>query len=138
MGATIVDSNVIIDVLDPDSEWTGWAKREISAARLGGELVFNVVIAAEVAHEFTSRERYRSVFTSALWTLEDIPFEAALLAGWAHREYRSRGGRREKTLPDFLIGAHAAVRGHRVLTRDPSGYRSYFPAVELLAPDTHP
>lgn len=138
MAATIIDSNVIIDVLDPTSRWADWAKRGISAARLRGELVFNVVIAAEVAHEFASEERYNAVFVSALWTLEDIPFEAALMAGWAHREYKSRGGKRERTLPDFLIGAHAAARGHRLLTRDASGYRSYFPSVELVTPDTHP
>jgi predicted nucleic acid-binding protein len=80
----------------------------------------------------------RFVFVAALWAFENIPFDAALIAGWAHREYRSRGGRREQTLPDFLIGAHAVVSGYRLLTRDPKRYRTYFPDLEIIAPDTHP
>lgn len=134
----MVDSNVVIDVVEPGSAWARWAKREITTRRLEGEIVFNVVIAAEVAHEFITAERYEAVFGTALWTFEDIPFEAGLQAGWAHRQYRARGGRREQTLPDFLIGAHALVAGHRLLTRDPARYRTYFPDLELIAPDTHP
>ena len=138
MSATIIDSNVIIDVLEPESAWAPWAKTNIGEALLYGKLVFNVVVAAEVAHEFVSKDRYSSVFVAALWSFEDIPFEAALLAGWAHRDYRSRGGKREQTLPDFLIGAHAAVSGHRLLTRDPKRYRTYFPDLEIIAPEANP
>lgn len=138
MSATIIDSNVIIDIVEPDSVWAAWSKQQIREARRHGELVFNIVIASEVAHEFVTAERYKSVFVSALWTFEDIPFDAALVAGWAHREYRLRGGRREQTLPDFLIGAHASVAGHKLITRDPRRYRSYFPELEIIAPDTHP
>ncbi len=100
--------------------------------------MFNVVIAAEVAHEFVSRERYNAVFDSSVWQMEDIPLEAGLIAGWAHRKYRTRGGMRERTLPDFLVGGHAAVAGHRLLTRDANRYRTYFPMVDLVAPDSHP
>jgi predicted nucleic acid-binding protein len=138
MAGTIVDSNVLIDVLEPSSAWGEWSTAMITQARLAGRLVYNVVIAAEVAHEFVSEDRFHNVFPDRLWDFEDIPVVAAIVAGWAHREYRSRGGLRERTLPDFLIGAHASVCGHRLITRDPRPYRTYFPAVEIIAPDTHP
>ncbi|MEO4000739.1 type II toxin-antitoxin system VapC family toxin [Mesorhizobium sp. CAU 1732] len=138
MSGTIIDSNVIIDIVEPGSAWTPWAKRMIADARLQGSLVFNVLIAAEVAHAFISGARYRRVFEPPLWTFDDIPFEAGLLAGQAHRDYRARGGVRDRTLPDFLIGAHALVAGHRLLTRDAARYRTYFPDLEIVAPDTHP
>ena len=138
MGATIIDSNIIIDILDPDSQWASWAKQKISESLLRGRLVFNVVIAAEVAHAFLQADQYNSVFVSAIWKFEDIPFDAALAAGWAHRDYRARGGKREQTLPDFLIGAHASISKHTVLTRNPKRYRSYFPDINIIAPDTHP
>lgn len=137
MPATIVDSNVVMDLLEPGSAWAGWARKRITEARLSGDLVFNVVIAAEVAHKFLSAASYDAVFTSPLWTFEHVPREAALIAGWAHREYRTRGGQREQTLPDFLIGAHAVVSGHTLLTRDTRRYRTYFPDAKLVAPDTH-
>lgn len=138
MSATVIDSNVIIDIVEPGSPWASWSKQRLRDAKRVGNLVFNVVIAAEVAHEFVSAERYSDIFVSALWTFEDIPFDAALAAGWAHRKYRLRGGTRERTLPDFLIGAHAQVAGHRLLTRDATRYRSYFPDLDIIAPDTHP
>jgi predicted nucleic acid-binding protein len=138
MSGTIIDSNVIIDIADPKSTWKSWAKRWMADARLRGALVFNIVIAAEVAHEFLSEDRFERVFDPQLWKLEEIPLVAARVAGMAHRDYRLRGGKRERTLPDFLIGAHASVAGHRLLTRDPAGYRSYFPDIEIVAPDTHP
>lgn len=138
MIATIVDSNIIIDIAEPGSEWLRWSRQKLSEARLLGELVFNVVIAAEVAHEFVSSDRYRHVFDPKVWSFEDIPYEAGFIAGRAHRAYRLRGGTRDRTLPDFLIGAHAAVSGHRLLTRDTARYRSYFPSLEIISPDTHP
>jgi predicted nucleic acid-binding protein len=136
--STIVDSNVIIDIAEPGSEWLRWSRQRISEARLLGELVFNAVIAAEVAHEFVSSERYRNVFDPKVWSFEAIPCEAGFVAGQAHRAYRLRGGTRDRTLPDFLIGAHAAVSGHRLLTRDTARYRTYFPSLEIISPDTHP
>jgi len=138
MAGTIVDSNVLIDVLEPSSAWAAWSTAMITDARLAGRLIFNVVIAAEVAHEFVSEHRFNDVFPDQIWDFEDIPRDAAIAAGWAHREYRSRGGRRERTLPDFLIGAHASVSGHRLLTRDPKPYRTYFPDLAIIAPDTNP
>lgn len=138
MSGTLIDSNVIIDIVDPSSAWKGWARRWMEDARLRGSLVFNVIIAAEVAHEFVSEDRFERVFDRQLWKLEEIPLKAARMAGMAHCDYRLRGGKRERTLPDFLIGAHAQVAGHRIVTRDPSGYRSYFPDLEIISPETHP
>lgn len=138
MTATIVDSSVIIDIAEPGSAWLAWSRQRISEARLLGELVFNVVIATEVAHEFVSPERYRNVFDPKIWSFEDIPYEAGFVAGQAHRAYRLRGGTRDRTLPGFLIGAHAAVSGHRLLTRDTARYRAYFPSVEIISPGMSP
>lgn len=138
MTSTLVDSNVLIDLVEPGSVWVDWAKDKIARAVEDGDIFFNVVIAAEVAHEFETEDRFAAVFKSGLWQLDEIPMEAARLAGWAHRVYRQRGGRRERTLPDFLIGAHALVAGHQLLTRDARRYRSYFPDIEIIAPDTHP
>lgn len=138
MTTTLVDSNVVIDVLDPTSSWMEWASRKLTEARLEGQLVFNIVIAAEIAYAFVSKDQYDAVFPSDIWTFEAVPFEAGRIAGWAHRQYRMRGGPRERTLPDFLIGAHAEIAGHRLLTRDAGRYRTYFPALDIIAPDTHP
>jgi predicted nucleic acid-binding protein len=138
MISTIVDSNVIIDIAEPGSEWLRWSRQRISEARLLGELVFNAVIAAEVAHEFVSSERYRNLFDPKVWSFENIPYEAGFVAGRAHRAYRLRGGTWDRTLPDFLLGAHAAVSGRRLLTRDTARYRTYFPSLEIITPDTQP
>lgn len=136
--ATVVDSNVIIDVVEPNSPWRAWSSAALLDAQADGNLIFNVVIAAEVAHEVSSADRFHAVFNPAVWIFEDIPADAGLQAGWAHRLYRARGGARERTLPDLLIGAHASIRGHRLITRDPKRYRAYFPAIAVVAPDTHP
>lgn len=87
---------------------------------------------------FEESEVIEDVIATVRPTREGIPWEAAHEAGRAHREYRRRGGARDRTLPDFLIGAHAQVKGYRLLTRDPRRYREYFPAVDIVAPDTHP
>ncbi|MBD0413817.1 type II toxin-antitoxin system VapC family toxin [Oryzicola mucosus] len=135
--ATLIDSNIIIDLLERGSPWKDWARGAIGSALSRGGLIYNVVIAAEVAHAFKTLENYNAVFVSALWTFENIPAEAAPIAGWAHRDYRARGGGRAQTLPDFLIGAHASVAGHRLMTRDTRRYRTYFPQVELVTPESH-
>lgn len=138
MATTIIDSNVIIDLVEPVSPWIEWSRQQIASALYQGKLIFNIVIAAEVAREFVRAERYDCVFVSTLWTFEDIPLEAARIAGRAHREYQAQGGKRDQTLPDLLIGAHASVSGHKLLTRDVRRYRAYFPDLEIISPDTHP
>ena len=139
MTSSLVDSNVLIDVLRPRADrWSEWARRWIAEARLAGSLVINPIVVAEVAFQFTDRSWFEAMFESPLWTKEALPFDACHPAATAHRQYRRRGGQRDRMLPDFLIGAHALIRGHRLLTRDARRYRSYFPDVSIIAPDTHP
>lgn len=96
------------------------------------------MIWSEIAVRFSSEADLHIAFQGLTIHRRDIPFSAAFLAGRAHGKYRRAGGVRERTLPDFLIGAHAASQGYALLTRDPARYRTYFPDLELIAPDTHP
>jgi predicted nucleic acid-binding protein len=97
-------------------------------------LVINPLIYAEVSIRFVSVEAVDHVLPTNLFRREDLPYDAAFLAGKAYVEYRERGGKRRSLLPDFLIGAHAAVAGYRMLTRDARRYRTYFPKLDLIAP----
>ena len=101
-------------------------------------LVVNAITFSETASHFLSYREIQSALSVADTELEELPWEAAYLAGHVHRKYRRSGGFRERVLPDFRIGAHAAVKGYRILTRDAARYRTYFPDVEIIAPDTHP
>ncbi len=138
MTSSLVDSNVLLDVLEPESKWFEWSSEQIGRAKGDGDVVLNALIAAEVAAQFTSIKKWNAALAADFWTHEEIPWQAAYLAGTAHREYRNKGGTRARTSPDFFIGAHAKVRGHRLVTRDPRRYRAYFPDVEILAPDSTP
>ncbi len=138
MTSTLVDSNVLIDIFQPGSKWFEWSSAQIAKVRAEGSIVLNQIIASEVAFEFLTEAKFNAAINASFWTREDIPWPAAFRAGSLHREYRRRGGNRERTLPDFLIGAHAAVGGHRLLTRDHRRYRTYFPELEIIAPDSHP
>lgn len=136
--AILVDSNILLDLAEPDSEWASWSARALIAAGGGSDLLMNVVVSAEVAYGFRSEAAFLRFVSNVPIVSEAIPGEAGWRAAEAHKLYRARGGTRERTLPDFLIGAHAAIRGYRILTRDPSGYRAYFPGLDIIAPDTHP
>ena len=130
----LVDSCVLIDLLG-DSPWAPWA-----AAALGegsGVTAINAVIIAEVGAAYRRFEDFREAVPEAVFPDLPFPAEAAFLAGQVHRAYRQSGGQRERTLPDFLIGAHAAVAGMSLITRDPRRYRRHFPRLALIAPDTH-
>lgn len=135
MTGTLVDSNVLIDVFSRDAAWAEWSSQAL--ARLGSEglLVINPVIYAEVSHRYSSKELLDRELPEDKFMRENIPWVAAFLAGKAFADYRQRGGHRRSPLPDFFIGAHAAVAGLRLLTRDAARYRTYFPTVELIVPD---
>jgi predicted nucleic acid-binding protein len=133
--ATLVDSNVLIDSLDPDSPWRAWADEEMIAALDRGPLFVNQVIYAEISAGFGTVEQCDEALGSRWVERIPIPWPASFLAGKAFVEYRRRGGAKRSPLPDFFIGAHAAVDGLRLLTRDPSRYRTYFPTVDVIAPD---
>lgn len=129
----LVDSNVIIDVSQRDATWLAWSMDALDRARQSDELCINAVIYAEVSYAYPTMEALdRSL--SADFRRLPYPYEAAFLAARAQRSYRQRGGPRESLLADFLIGAHAAIAGMRLLTRDPRRYRTAFPTVKLIAP----
>jgi predicted nucleic acid-binding protein len=135
MTAVRVDSNVLLDVMTEDASWLSWSVSAIERAADTSRLVINPVIYAEASVRFTKIEELDAALPSDLFEREPIPYEAAFLAGKAYLAYRRRGGTRRSPLPDFFIGAHAAVTSYRLLTRDPARYRAYFPKLSLIAPD---
>jgi len=135
MAAILVDSNVLLDVLGNANAWTDWSAGALEAAGNTGRLIINPVIYGEVLVRFSSMEALDEALPESIFVRERMPFAAAFLAGKAFLSYRRRGGVRQSLLPDFLIGAHAAVLGYRLLTRDARRYRTYFPRIDLLAPE---
>jgi predicted nucleic acid-binding protein len=134
MPVTMVDSNVLLDVLTEDPVWFEWSAAALEQCANEGELIINAIIYAEVSIGFEKIEDVESVLGDEVFVRAPIPLEAAFLAGKAFLAYRKRGGVKKSTLPDFFIGAHAAVAGLRLLTRDSQRYRTYFPGVELVSP----
>jgi predicted nucleic acid-binding protein len=132
--ATLVDSNVLLDILTEDQTWSGWSIAALARAADEGHLVVNPVIYAEVSVRFARVEDVEDALPAADFIRAALPWAAAFLAGKCFQEYRQRGGTKRSPLPDFFIGAHAAVAGLRLLTRDTARYRTYFPRIELIAP----
>lgn len=130
---TVVDSSVLLDVFTEDRTWLPWSEEQLIAAAQRGALILNAVVLAEIAPRFSHVEALRDALPS-MALLEEIPTEAAFLAGHAHAAYRRAGGSRQAVLPDFLIGAHAAVTGRPLLTRDPRRIATYIPGAELISP----
>jgi predicted nucleic acid-binding protein len=131
---TLVDSNVILDLVTDDPEWADWSADALSQAANESRLAINPLIFAEVSIRFATIEECHDLLSPEEFIRLDLPYEAAFLAGKAFLSYRRRGGSRRAPLADFYIGAHAAVRDLRLLTRDPRRYRTYFPTVELISP----
>ncbi len=127
MTSTVVDTNVLIDVLGPASEFRRWSLSALERCRDEGELVLNPVIWSELSASPLSETEINLAFGWLGLKRESLSYEMAHQAGKAHFAYRRSGGKRERILPDFLIGAHANVRSHRLLTRDAARYRVYFP-----------
>jgi predicted nucleic acid-binding protein len=132
--AVLVDSDVILDIATNDSTWSSWSAEALARAADESVLVINPIVFAEVSVGFDRVEDLEDALPPELYRRDPLPYEAAFLAGKSFLAYRRRGGRRVTPLPDFYIGAHAAVAGHRLLTRDPRRYRTYFPRLELIAP----
>jgi predicted nucleic acid-binding protein len=130
----LVDSNVLLDVATEDPAWFAWSVAALQAAAERSHLVVNPLVYAEVSIAFLRIEEVEAALPHQLYRREHLPWEAGFLAGKAFLHYRKRGGVRSSPLPDFYIGAHAAVRQYRLLTRDAARYRTYFPTVELIAP----
>jgi predicted nucleic acid-binding protein len=131
---TLVDSNVLLDVLTEDKVWVSWSIESLAAAAEAGPLYINPIIYAEVSIRFSRVEELDDALPPDDYRRASLPWEAAFLAGKAFLDYRRNSGTRSSTLPDFFIGAHAAVDGLALLTRDATRYRTYFPTVRLIAP----
>ena len=138
MSDTLVDSNVIIDILDADPGWATWSQDRVREARRRGNLVINPIVYAEVASAYATQRQADRALSKAIYRREDLPWEAAFNAGRAFVAYRREGETRRSPLPDFYIGAHADLKGYALVTRDPGRYRRYFPTLRIIAPDTHP
>ncbi len=134
MTAVLVDSNVLLDVMTQDPLWFDWSAAMLERIADRAPLVINAIVYAEVSVRYTRIEDLEDALPKDLITREAMPYEAAFLAGKVHLAYRRRGGMKHTTLPDFLIGAHAVIAGHRLLTRDAARYRTYFPTLSLIAP----
>jgi len=130
----LVDSNVILDLFTKDPNWLEWSLEALLNGAEEEELVINPIIYAEISTDFSDIRALEQVIPQ-YFRREQLPWEAAFLAGKCFVEYRRRGGHKRSPLPDFFIGAHAAVRGMKLLTRDPVRYRKYFPKLEMIAPD---
>ncbi|HEY0282844.1 MAG TPA: type II toxin-antitoxin system VapC family toxin [Rhizomicrobium sp.] len=132
---TLVDSNVLVDVLRGDPQWLTWSIEQINSRASLGPVYFNEIVYSELAVKSASESELDRSLTDAGLLLLPIPKSAYFLAGKIFGRYRSAGGIRTSNLPDFFIGAHAQVAGLPILTRDVGRFRTYFPKVELIAPD---
>ena len=130
----LVDSNVLLDVLTEDPTWFDWSSSRLADLAEEAPLAINPIVYAEVSIRFDRIEDLDDAVPPDQFGREGLPWEAAFLAGKVFLEHRKRGGRREFPLPDLYIGAHAAVRRWRLLTRDPRRYRTYFPSLHVIAP----
>jgi predicted nucleic acid-binding protein len=134
MTPVLVDTNVILDIATRDPKWEAWSSTALEGAANESVLVINPIIYAEVSIGFERVEDLEQALPSDLYRRDALPYEAAFLAGKCFLAYRRRKGTRTSPLPDFYIGAHAAVAGFRLLTRDATRYRTYFPKLDLIEP----
>jgi predicted nucleic acid-binding protein len=134
VSGVLVDSNVLLDVLTEDPRWFPWSSEALARCADESGLVINPIVYAEVSIGFDRIEDVESALPQDVFVRSPLPWDAAFLAGKCFRAYRRRGGEKRSPLPDFYIGAHAAVSGLSLLTRDPSRYGTYFPKVRLIAP----
>lgn len=131
---TLVDSCVLLDLVLDDPTWAEWSATALAQAADDGPLIVNPIVYAEVSVGFDTVEVLDAVLPATEYAREELPYPAGFLAGKAFLRYRRSGGAKTSPLPDFYIGAHAAVAGHRLLTRDKARYATYFPTVDLIVP----
>ncbi len=131
----LVDTNVLLDVVTENPAWQEWSQRQLDAAALRDNLTINPVVYAELSAGFTSIEELDAMLASAIIGVAEMPRPALFLAGQIFKAYRRRGGLRRSVLADFFIGAHAVVLGASLITRDARRYRTYFPRIQLIAPE---
>ncbi len=136
MPAHLIDSNVLLDCAIPDPKWLAWSSRALTHAFDHGGVGINPVIYAEVSAGYATIEALEAVLPADRIQRWALPWESAFLAGKAFLTYRRDGGLKRSPLPDFFIGAHAAIAGLTLVTRDPRRYRMHFPRLMVIAPDT--
>jgi predicted nucleic acid-binding protein len=132
---TLVDTNVLLDVVTADPIWARWSVSQLDAAAMRGALAINAVVYAEMSVRFERIEDLEDVVRQAGLVIATMPRAALFLAGKAFNRYRAAGGTRTGVLPDFFIAAHAAVEAAPLLTRDARRYRTYFPSLVLISPE---
>jgi predicted nucleic acid-binding protein len=137
VSAVLVDSSVLLDVLEDDAHWFAWSKAHLIRLSEANVLLINPVVYSEVSVGFERLEELEATLAAAGLEYQEVPREALFLAAKAFLTYRRQGGVRSAPLPDFYIGAHAAVLGVPLLTRDPRRVRRLFPSVALICPDRH-
>jgi predicted nucleic acid-binding protein len=130
----LVDTNVLVDVLQNDPQWAEWSIGQLRAQAPLHELAINPVVYAELSLSFSTFEALDRVVATMELAMREVPRPALFLAGKAYLQYRRRGGGKAQVLPDFFIGAHAAVEGWTLLTRDAGRFRTYFPGLQVIAP----
>ncbi len=129
---TLVDTNVLLDVITKDKAWSSWSEKSLRKAAEHSTLAINPIIFAEVSMKFARIEDADAALVD--FTREPLPFEAGFLTGKAFLAYRKRGGAKRSPMPDFYVGAHASIARMDLLTRDAARYRTYFPALTIIAP----
>lgn len=130
----IVDSNIILDILTENKEWYRWSSEQLVNLSKDNELIINQVIYSEISIRFSSIEDLDEVIAEAGLKCENLPWEACFLAGKCFMQYKKNQGTKYSTLPDFYIGAHAAITKRRLLTRDVRRYKTYFNNLEIIVP----
>jgi predicted nucleic acid-binding protein len=130
----LVDTNVLLDLVTDDPDWLEWSLARLEEAALAGPVLINDVVYAEISIRYERIEDLDTMLADAMIEIAPTSRPALFLAGKAFQHYRAAGGVRTGVLPDFFIGAHAAVEGWPLLTRDARRYRTYFPKLTLIAP----
>ena len=133
---TLVDTNVLLDLVTDDPNWANWSVAQLEAASLNGPLLINDAVYAELAVRYDRIEDLETFLDAAGLEMTPMPRASLFLAGKVFTQYRRSGGSRTGVLPDFFIGAHAAVDQLPLLTRDIGRYRTYFPSLRLITPDS--
>ncbi|MDJ0763818.1 MAG: type II toxin-antitoxin system VapC family toxin [Myxococcota bacterium] len=135
--AILVDSNVILDILTEDDKWFDWSSRTLESYAEDVLLAINPIVYAEISVGFEKIEDLDDAIPESMFQRLPLPWEAAFLSGKCFYKYRKKGGAKRAPLPDFYIGAHAAIKGMPLLTRDAARYRTYFPTLNLISPKIH-
>jgi predicted nucleic acid-binding protein len=130
----LVDTNILVDVLENDPDWADWSVAQLQAQSKVHRLVINPIIYSELSLTFSSAEELDQVLDGMKLPVLEMPKPALFLAGKAFVQYRRSGGAKNNVLGDFFIGAHAAVSDLPLLTRDTRRYKNYFPSVKLVTP----